>query len=198
MFCCKSKSLVATVIVEKEKRREKMTRLLNDMENVRTTMTLNIVKGLANYGTLLEIETKTEHLVESAREFKRLANHVETRAYWDKNAKNVYTILLGIGILFFVLGGIFIFFGICDEEEYPPLGDLIQKNITDGSDPKGGLLWIECPTYWMAMGFAADIFLILGFWFRKKLVCCWCDWCSLGRCECCLKCPMACCRECGR
>jgi len=117
MFSCKSKSLVATVIAEKEKRRE---------------------------------------------------------TYWDKNAKNVYTILLGIGILFFVLGGIFIFFGICDEEEYPPLGDLIQKNITDGSDPKGGLLWIECPTYWMAMGFAADIFLILGFWFRKKLVCCHC------------------------
>ena len=80
MFCCKSKSLVATVIVEKEKRREKMTRLLNDMENVRTTMTRNIVKGLANYGTLSEIETKAEHLVELAREFKRLANHVETRA----------------------------------------------------------------------------------------------------------------------
>ena len=81
--------------------------------------------------------------------------------------------MCSVYILSCPLGGIFIFFGICDEEEYPPLGDLIQINITGGgSDPKGGLLWIECPTYWMAMGFAADIFLILGFWFRKKLVCC--------------------------
>ena len=100
MFCCKSKPLVATVIAEKEERREtmrnktgfsvkrdeKMTRLLHDMENVRTTMTRNIVKGLANYGTLSEIETKAEHLVDLAREFKDLLK-LKHKVRTSKNKK---------------------------------------------------------------------------------------------------------------
>ena len=184
-------------------RDEKRTRLLNDVENVRTIMTDNIDKGLTNYGAVSDLETKAQNLVKDASQFQRIATRVEARAYWDKIAKKVYTFLIGIGVLFLVLGGTFHLLGICDDEvPLPPtdasLLNLVQNNDTNGNDPQGGSLWIECPTYWMAMGFAADIFLILGFWFRKKLVCCWCDWCSLGRCECCLKCPMACCRECGR
>ena len=185
-------------------RDEKRTRLLNDVENVRTIMTDNIDKGLTNYGAVSDLETKAQNLVKEASQFQRIATRVEARAYWDKIAKKVYTFLIGIGVLFLVLGGTFHLLGICHDGEVPlpptdaSLLNLVQKNDTNGNDPQGGSLWIECPTYWMAMGFAADIFLILGFWFRKKLVCCWCDWCSLGRCECCLKCPMACCRECGR
>jgi hypothetical protein len=192
----------------KYQRDEKRQRLLGQLEEVKDLVTDNIEKGLANYGATNNLDRKAADLVQQASEFERTSGRVESRAFWDKMAKKIYAGLVVLGILFFGLGLTFHVLDICEREVVPPLQQhsdqnasatsLQQPSIGDEPAPLPDEAWIECPTYWMAMFFTADILCIIFFWFRKKVCCFWCDCCRLGRCECCLRCPMQCCKNCGK
>ena len=165
------------------KRNEKKERLLTQIDQVKNQMNENITATLNNYGAVTDLEKQSASLVEQASAFERTATRVESRAYWDQKAKKVYTAGLAVGFLSFALG---IFFHSIDVCNWSPEAE------------DSALEMYECPTMWMALLLLLDIIFVTLFWHRRKLVCCWCDWLRLGRCECCLNCWCECCRKCGR
>jgi len=184
----------------KYKRDEKRQKLLGQLEEVKSAMNDNIDKSLKNYGTTKDLEAQSASLMRDASTFQRVATRVEARAYWDAAAKKIYIGLISLGILCVLLGLLFKDLDVC-QDQFPPLNHELTNKTSNETTPtpyNPEEAWIECPSYWMAMLVVLDIILIGMFWWRKKICCCWCDVCRLGRCECCQSCPVRCCKECGK